>query len=427
MKSYTGYEYLLIDAANQYGHDKMLFEDRIQWATDNLDILESLVNTAETKPLYMKAVQAIRKAQKGIPTGHLVGLDACCSGMQVLSTITGCVSGATMCGLVDPDVRADAYSKVTELMNELLHDQGITVDIPRKQAKEATMTVLYGSKAKPVEIFGEDTPEISAFYQAIVNGAPGAWSALQELLNAWQPWALYHAWKMPDGYDAKVKVMVPVMTKNKDGAKPGIRITVDELDKASFTYEYKENVGQPRGISLPANVTHACDSYILRCIHRRCNYDMATVLTAQEAMLEELDLRMQGFTDQVEYIITDKLSYYIDQYERSAMADVVILQWIRSGYDTQYLSTEHLKALTTIVESMLQYQPFEVVTVHDEFRVHANNCNHLRQQYINIFAELAESNIFSDILSQIYGQDVVFTKLSNNLGELIRGSNYALS
>ena len=141
MQQYSGWQYLLIDVANQYGHDKMLFEERIQWATDNLDILESLVDTAETKPLYMKAVQAIRKAQKGVPTGHLVGLDSVCSGLQVLSTITGCVSGATMCGLVDPTVRADAYSKVTELMNELLHDQGITVDIPRKQAKEATMTL----------------------------------------------------------------------------------------------------------------------------------------------------------------------------------------------------------------------------------------------------------------------------------------------
>lgn len=341
MTEYSGWQYLLIDVANQYGHDKMLFEERIQWATDNLDILESLADTAETKPLYLKAVQAIRKAQKGIPTGHLVGLDACCSGLQVMSAITGCIDGATATGLVDPNVRADAYSTTTQIMNELLHDQGISVNVSRADAKQAVMTMYYGSKAKPIEIFGEDTPEISAFYQAAFKMAPGGWAALQELLNAWQPWALYHAWKMPDGYDAKVKVMVPVMTNKK----PGIRITIDEIDKASFTYEYKENVGQARGISLPANAVHSIDAYILRCMHRRCNYDMATVLTAQEAMLEELDLRMQGFTDQVERIVTDKLSYYIDQYERSAMADVVILQWIRSGYDTQYLSTEHLKAL----------------------------------------------------------------------------------
>lgn len=53
--------------------------------------------------------------------------------------------------------------------------------------------------------------------------------------------------------------------------------------------------------------------------------------------------------------------------------------------------------------------------------------NHLRQHYINIFAELAESNLLDDLLSQIHGKPGHFKKLSNNLGELIRGSNYALS
>ena len=80
MDYYTGFEYLLIDAANQYGLDKKLFGERIQWARDNMDVLESHVNDADTPALYLKAVQAIRKAQQGVPTGHLVGMDACCSG-----------------------------------------------------------------------------------------------------------------------------------------------------------------------------------------------------------------------------------------------------------------------------------------------------------------------------------------------------------
>jgi hypothetical protein len=76
---------------------------------------------------------------------------------------------------------------------------------------------------------------------------------------------------------------------------------------------------------------------------------------------------------------------------------------------------------------MLVHSPFPVVTVHDEFKCGANHMNHLRQHYINIFAELAESNLLSDLLSQIHGTPCTFKKLSNDLGSKIRGSNYALS
>lgn len=243
-KTYTGWQWLLIDAANHFGYDKMTFEWRIQWAIGNLHNLESLLDRAENKPLYMKAVMAIRKAQAGQPTGHRVGVDACCSGIQVLSVLAGCVAGATATGLVDPDRRADAYAETTKTMEQVL---GSAFHIERADAKRAVMTSFYGSKLTPKEIFGEDTPELNAFYQAINIVAPGAWELLQDLLGAWQPFALTHSWKLPDGFDARVKVM----------EKKEIRIEVDELDHATFTYEYYENQGIKKGISLPANVTHS--------------------------------------------------------------------------------------------------------------------------------------------------------------------------
>ena len=138
MQKFSGYEYLLIDAANQFGLDKLLFEERINWAMHNLSTLEAFAAQADNKPLYMKAVQAIRKAQAGQPMGHVIGLDAVCSGIQVMSALTGCVAGATATGLVDPDRRADAYSEVTDVMATLL---GGSVAVSRDDAKKATMTL----------------------------------------------------------------------------------------------------------------------------------------------------------------------------------------------------------------------------------------------------------------------------------------------
>lgn len=413
LTTFTGWQYLLIDAANHFGLDKELFETRIKWAEENLSQLDSaeFIEKADVKPLYIKAVMAIRKAQQGLPTGHLVGLDACCSGIQVMSALTGCYSGAKATGMIDPNVRADAYAQVTETMQLTL---GLGFTVSRKHAKEALMTSFYGSKAKPIEIFGEDTPELNAFYEAAYTVAPGAWELLQDLLGSWQPFALKHSWKLPDGFDAVVKVM----------EKKEARIEVDELDHATFTYEFYENKGTRKGLSNVANVVHSVDAYILRSIHRRCNYDFAMVSNARVLMGSELRLREhhEGLAPEQ----GTKLAYYMEQYERSGMPDVVILPYITAGNIGQ-LSDDHLQSLYFITGQMLAHKSFEVVTIHDEFKCHANNMNHLRKHYVEIFAELAESKVLDDILSQLHGTPGTFNKLSPNLGYLIRQSNYALS
>lgn len=80
-------------------------------------------------------MQAIRKAQGGAPSGHMVSLDACCSGIQLMSALTGCMQGATATGLVKPDERVDAYSYTTEVMGTIL---GNNVNISRDAAKHAS-------------------------------------------------------------------------------------------------------------------------------------------------------------------------------------------------------------------------------------------------------------------------------------------------
>jgi len=419
MKTFTGWEYLLIDAANHFGHsaqhgqdlDKLLFEERIQWATDNLSNLEALADQAEKKPLYLKAVMAVRKAQAGLPTGHMVGLDACCSGIQVMSALTGCVAGATSTGMVNPNERADAYGKCTSVMGTIL---GAVLTVTRGDAKDALMTSFYGSKKQPKEIFGEDTPELAAFYQAALEIAPGAWELLQDLLASWQPYALQHAWKLPDGYDSRVKVM----------DKKEVRIEVDELDHATFTYEYYENQGSKSGLSNVANLTHSMDAWVLRSMHRRCNYNREVAVEAARVIEIEMIERSMGKGPDDNFV-SPKVAYYMEQYRRSTLADAVILPHLNSD-TVQCLSTQHLEALASIVNGMLQYQPFELVTVHDEFKAHANNMNHVRWQYKEIMAEIAESNVLDDLLSQIHGYPGNFNKLNFNLPELIRESNYAL-
>ena len=411
MQFYTGYQYLLIDAATQYGLDKLTFEERMAWTTEHLDELEYMSQSADTGPLYQKAVQAIRKAQQGLPTGHLVGVDGTCSGIQMMSVLTGCEAGAAATGLVDPNVRADAYTTCTEVMNGIL---GGNLVVDRKDAKQALMTSFYGSKAEPKNLFGEETPELAAFYQAAQIIAPGAWELLQDLLASWQPYALQHAWVMPDGFDARIKVMKKVEA----------RIEVDELDHATFTYEFYENQGSKSGLSNAANVTHSVDAYVLRTMHRRCNYDREIAEQASAWIEIEMLERIMGAKREVSRP-SGKAGYYVQQYERSTVPDVVIMPYLNPE-NLQQLSQKHLEHLAKIINGMLQYQPFELVTIHDEFKAHPNNINWVRWNYKEILADLADSFLLDDLLSQLHGKPGYFPKLDHNLGDKIRESAYGL-
>lgn len=414
MKTFTGFEYIMIDVANAFGLDKLVFEQRIQWVREHLTELESLAVDAEDPYLYVKAVQALRKAQQGIPTGHLVALDAVCSGAQLMSVLTGCINGARATGLVNPDERSDAYTQLTDEMNRILASQGLTVSVPRKDAKKALMTTLYGSKATPKSIFGEDTPELDAFYQALQNIVPGAWQLLQALLASWQPMALSHDWVLPDNFHAKIKVMQKIET----------RIEVDELNHATFTYEYADNIGADWGLSNAANAIHSIDAYVLRSMHRRCNYNQAKVQWVRDILETELEARQSTGADALE--ITDpNLEVYLNHWKRTGIVDVVILPVIKYKNVAQ-LPTEYIVKLQSILDGMLAYKPFDVITIHDSFACHPNNCNHLRQQYINILMDLADSDLMQDILSQIMGKEVKLNKLSNNLKDYIKESNYGI-
>jgi len=193
-KSYTPIEYLCIDISNCYGLDKDLFEDRIQWVKDNFHQLDSFVDKADDKYQYIKAVIALREVLAGKATGHTVALDAICSGISLMSAMTGCIKGCKATGLIDTGLRPDAYSAVTVEMNKILTKQGLAaLEVSRKETKAAMMTKSYGSSNKPKEIFGEDTPALKAFEDACHAVAPEAFKLMQDLIDAWQPYTLEHS------------------------------------------------------------------------------------------------------------------------------------------------------------------------------------------------------------------------------------------
>lgn len=427
MQEFSGFEYLLIDAANQFGLDKERFDSRLIWAWDAFDNLELLIPEApkKTRPAFEKAVQVIRSVCNGNPTGHRMGMDAICSGMAIISALTGCIKGCEATGLIS-DVKSErpnAYTAVADAMARHLGGQQFVID--PDDVKKAVMTSLYGSKATPKRLFGnpdnpdEVTPELAAFYTAVSEVAPGASLFMDAALALWQPFALSHTWTLPDGHVSCVKVLETVEK----------RLRVDEMNGTSFTYRWTENIGQESGLSLVANITHSVDSYLLRTLIRHTNYDVKEFNLYRKLFSTDHVQQLPNDYQPTHKAINKTTQQMITLYARTGIADIRILESL-SIPDISALSKQHINALLRIIERSLEHDPFEIIAVHDEFTSHVNNMNHTRNQYRHILADLAESNLLTSIFRQISGNsNGEYTKQEGwqSVSDLIRESNYALS
>lgn len=406
---YQPIEYICIDIANNFGLDKELFEVRVQWVKDHLHELESLADQADEKELYLKAVHALRLSIAGKPNGHLVALDATCSGIQIMSAITGCIKGADATGLISSK-RADAYTDVTNAMNALLRLKGVNdITIPRPDIKQAVMTAGYGSQEQPKKIFGE-CDLLATFYQAAMQVAPAAFELMSSLLSTWRPMALSHNWVMPDNFHVNIKVI----------QKKEVRIEVDELNHSTFTTYVKINEGSKKGLANVANTIHSIDAYLLRTMIRRCSYKPAKVKKAVALISEYL------LNKPMQVKCTDpELENLLNIYQYSQMADIRIIDYLNVA-NINMVPTELLMRILGILNKMLELGSSPVLTVHDAYRAHANHCNTVRYWYKEIMAELAESNILEFIVMQITGKPCKYIKKSQGLGDKIRNSNYAI-
>jgi len=172
---------------------------------------------------------------------------------------------------------------------------------------------------------------------------------------------------------------------------------------------------------------HSIDAYVLRSLIRRCNYDrevMEWVAREIEVVLLERSMDVpDAHTDA--FWCDDTFRYLLERYEATRMPDIRILDYAQHE-EIRAMSSDHLRALAKIVNQMLEHKPFPIIAVHDEFKCHANNMNWLRAHYIEIMAGLAESTILDDIFQHLHGQPCQYDKLSHNLADKIRQSNYAI-
>lgn len=402
MKSYSPVDYLKIDIANQYGLDKKSFPQRIAWV-NSIKNLHSKIDKAEKPAQYLAAIIALENAMVGTPTGHMVGLDACSSGISILGILIGCHTTSKNTGIIG-NKRMDMYHQCTEAINDLLEKD---IDIPRSDVKQSQMTHFYGSKAIPKAIFGDETDELYAFYRAQETVAPGACIMMRELLDSWQPHTLEHSHTLPDGYNA----IVPVLQKMK------VKLEIDELDHTTLTYIYEDNIGSEKGLAVAANMTHAVDGFLVRETVRRCNYDHEQLERVRDLLLSWHNTQ----TSATEHLPMEQMA------RNHSFISLRGIEFITKISVRSY-SLEYREELLTLVNETLTRLSFPVLTIHDEYKCHPNHMDKLREVYMTILAELADSTVGEQIIKEVRGDSTYkLTKLSNDLGNDIMQSEYFLS
>jgi DNA-directed RNA polymerase len=248
MQQFTGTQYLKIDLANQFGLDRLKWQERIHWAEDNENDLKDLAHTAKHPILFRKALRAFKETKAGNPTNHIMGLDATASGIQCMAAMSGCPLTAEAVNLTNTGQRKDLYTTVATYMNTLPDIQVI-----RGVVKHPVMTFFYGSAAVPKQVFGTGT-KLRAFHTTLTERLPGATQLMHLFQSSWDAHAEQHVWTMPDGH----VVCVPVThTVEKE-------IEIDEQDHMRFMYRTSEIGPQSRGRSLAANITHSVDGWVVR-------------------------------------------------------------------------------------------------------------------------------------------------------------------
>lgn len=397
MQLFTGEQYLKIDIANNFGHDKLDWDDRIEWFDSNKHKLPSLVQEADTPQLFYAAIKAwdahLEKRVSHYPVSH----DATASGLQILALLTGCTLSAQLCNVVDTGHRRDAYKVIYDIM---LNQIGEGSKISRDDVKYAIMTSLYSSRAVPRKVFGDGSKLLELFYSTMNSAAPGAWALNEHFLSFWNPNALANVWELPDGFKVRDKIMAKV-------------VETVHFQNQPFEVIRKINHPIPEGRSLGANITHSIDGMVVREMVRRCMYDPNQVQTLKF---------MNGLKNQSMNRPKDqKLMQLWKLYEDSGFFSARIIQYI----DDRNIGHVDYGTVMKLVNSF-PLVPFEILTIHDCFRCLPNYANDLRIQYNNILADIAGSDMLSHIVSQVLGKKVYATKLGN-LAEAVRDANYALS
>lgn len=374
MELFTDIDYLKIDIANNSGKseyhlddsgkpktlDKLQYQERIEWFNTKFNntswfktatvkelkefILSSLIEP-ETA-LVFAGLLAYQDYLNDKPSGYRISLDAVASGTQIMSALTACENGLLHTGALG-NKRGDVYTAVYEEYTKLI---GSTHVKTRAEIKEAVMVKAYGSRKRPLQLVGE--AGIPYFNQAMQNVCNGAYQLGEILTSTWNSNQSYHAWINADGHTSYIPVTVDTP----------YTFTVLGMD---IPIKIKEQQATQNGLSNAANAIHAVDGMLVREMVRRCNYEPTKIINIIHWLNQANTVNQDtGSVDVEQLRRMGQLGKLIHLFNETNFLTVRICDYIYSITDVLQMSFHHRNQLLKVLSKMIQYNPFNIVVVH---------------------------------------------------------------
>ncbi len=379
--------WIAIDIANQAGHDKLKFEERIQFVEYYMQAIQGFksplrsfyIQTQNTKEIekafnalqlsimnnpivingknidfsspdsiwgFKNAVHALYRYIDDGYANHMVYLDASNQALQLYAVVTRDLQTAKTCNLANGSHMADAYQMLADALNAELN-----TTFTRKNCKKALMTQMYSKSHAWTEIledryvidfatklkaeFDITEEQLSiAYYKALKNIAPKALVAMDALKELNDEYVGTYYWTAEDGFNVKYDVKV----------RHSVMIEMKTKYDLNYNDTFSGKIYGPSEINrgMAPNIIHSIDGYVAREMIRRMNGKFIT-------------------------------------------------------------------------------------TIHDAFACHPMDCDLMIQNYKDILIEILESNILSEIITEIASVETTFNYSTDLLKEHIQNSVYLLS
>jgi hypothetical protein len=390
-------KYILRDIGNHAGHDKLAYSAKESIA---LEIINGTYQGALENPAQCKrAVQSYHDAINGVPSGTPISLDATASGAQILACLSGDMLGAVVSNLVYCDAPLDMYVVVHTTMREI---DASLAELSRKIVKKALMAGLYGSTYQPKVLFGEE--KLPVYQEAIDLHMPDVMALGQWLVRLHNQSALCHHWTLPDNFTAGCDSQAIIYEPHQSQG-------------VNYFLETKINGGE-KSDGMAANVIHSLDGWIVRELTHRCNYDSIKIAEIKVYL-------STGHIPNSWGNCPDKFQLLKKLEVNRSRTGITSGRYIDT-LDTGNISLVPAEVLTDLVNSLPSI-PFEVMTIHDCFTVLPNYATDILEQYNNLLALLAGSDLLVSIVQDITKTTITPpTRPSQEFINNIRQANYSV-